>query len=370
AVRPNAISAEFGPTGAPQQPMASGGSGMAALQQGPPPGHPVAVPLAPARGPRPGLLSPAPGAPAANPNVIAQQPMAPAPAPTQMQLLAQMPAPGVAANMGGDRGVLTSTVIVMATAAAPAPQAQAQVPAALVGGRQGGGMAAMNAAGATEYGEELVEEEDVDDDSAGASSPAPAAGKGAVPPASRATTPSGSTGPAAESSAHALPSLLSTTAAAAAAASGPMKLKPLMFAKANMSAFKPEDIDKFTFPTTELSVNMAGPGKDSASSTQEHVESSTATAMATSGGAEFKGSMPGDRAKPKASSNSNAVVRTAANGGSAQSSAVGGEKPKTLRTSGGSMGGQAGASAGAAGPAGSDGPQSDGKDSSSAHSMQ
>ncbi|KAJ1986612.1 hypothetical protein GGI25_004183 [Coemansia spiralis] len=48
---------------------------------------------------------------------------------------------------------------------------------------------------------------------------------------------------------------------ASAQPTGPTR--PIMLARASASAFKPDDIDKFTFPSTDVSVNMAGPGKDS-----------------------------------------------------------------------------------------------------------
>ncbi|KAJ1731993.1 hypothetical protein LPJ72_003655 [Coemansia sp. Benny D160-2] len=48
-------------------------------------------------------------------------------------------------------------------------------------------------------------------------------------------------------------------------ATAPNPARPAMVVRASASAFKPTDIDKFTFPSSELSVNMAGPGKESAS---------------------------------------------------------------------------------------------------------
>ncbi|KAJ2403248.1 hypothetical protein GGI23_000117 [Coemansia sp. RSA 2559] len=38
--------------------------------------------------------------------------------------------------------------------------------------------------------------------------------------------------------------------------------RPEMLARAGASTFKPTDIDKFTFPSSDLSVNMSGPGKE------------------------------------------------------------------------------------------------------------
>ncbi|KAJ2022613.1 hypothetical protein H4S03_009489 [Coemansia sp. S3946] len=79
-----------------------------------------------------------------------------------------------------------------------------------------------------------------------------------------------------------------------------------------MSVFKPEDIDKFTFPSAELSVNMAGLGRDS-SANLPHVASATG----------FAGSMPNnEHAKPTASANNKA--------GASAAKATGGAAPDTV----------------------------------------
>ncbi|KAJ2757491.1 hypothetical protein IWQ56_006252 [Coemansia nantahalensis] len=65
--------------------------------------------------------------------------------------------------------------------------------------------------------------------------------------------------------------------------------EPLMLAKAN-APFKPEDLDKFTFPSAEATVNMAGPNN------KESAHPDTVSHKVA-----FVASAPGEKAGPAAS---------------------------------------------------------------------
>ncbi|KAJ2894698.1 hypothetical protein IWW38_002493, partial [Coemansia aciculifera] len=195
-----------------------------------PPGHPIAVPLAPAREYRPGLLVEPPVArnPSAqdpqalrpNPPQFPPQQMpqaqrpAPPPPPPSFQPLSQaapmhpaaipppqLPTPAATAAptiVVHDNGVLTSTMLVMVTTSGPPMSPMSPLPQPTV-----------------DAFDNIAEEDNFEDSSA------------SVKVATVAVLASQST--------H----------------KGPVKLEPLMFAKAKMTAFKPEDIDQFTFPSAE-----------------------------------------------------------------------------------------------------------------------
>ncbi|KAJ1836897.1 hypothetical protein LPJ73_007575 [Coemansia sp. RSA 2703] len=131
------------------------------------------------------------------------------------------------------------------------------------------------------------------------------------------------------------PSLESVEPASASSSSGGVKLKPLMFAnRANMSAFKPDDLDKFTFPSAQPSVNLAGIGKGG----DAHANSaSDAMRMENSGRMGFQGSMPADEghktgAKPGSAKPTGAkphVAPTGAASGRADASKSGANKSQS-----------------------------------------
>ncbi|KAJ1883280.1 hypothetical protein H4R99_000605 [Coemansia sp. RSA 1722] len=76
------------------------------------------------------------------------------------------------------------------------------------------------------------------------------------------------------------------SSSSSSSSSGGVKLKPLMFANhAAMTAFKPDDLDKFTFPSAQPSVNLAGMGKTDVPRSMR---------MENSGKVGFQGSMPGE----------------------------------------------------------------------------
>ncbi|KAJ2689674.1 hypothetical protein IWW39_001266 [Coemansia spiralis] len=326
-----------------------------AAMSGPPPGRPVAVPLAPAREPRPGLLVAPPVVVTTNVQAIRPNPptapLQPPPPPPRM-IGAQpaatvaaappplMPAPAANAAKPAEspaaknNGVLTSTVLVMATVPRPQPQSATLSAASAAQPMAAGKSGAMA-------------DNDEGDESEDESSNAPAAATAkptllSSPP--QQTTPppqpqqpqqqqpavqSQSQSQSPESS-ESLASTLTAQSSSAASPesassaepkpSGPVKLKPLMFAKANMSVFKPEDLDKFTFPSAELSVNMAGLGRES-SANVAHSKAATG----------FEGSMPNsEHAKPTATASKASGSAAKATGGAA-SDAVGAasaSKPK------------------------------------------
>ncbi|KAJ2757278.1 hypothetical protein GGI19_000212 [Coemansia pectinata] len=307
-----------------------------AAMSGPPPGRPVAVPLAPAREPRPGLLVAPPVIvnpnvqmpPAIRPNPPTMPPQPPQPQlppppqmmPAQPAVTAaaipppQMPAPVVSAAPAAEttviqnNAILTSTVLVMATAPRPPPQpmAASSVQPMFVGKSdamqgireedefedEGGDMAAKPTALSIAPQQQQPQ-------------PQPQPQQQQPPPVAQSQLAMSSVSIAATPSEQ---SARSVSLESASKPTGPVKLKPLMFAKANMSVFKPEDIDKFTFPSAELSVNMAGLGRDS-SANLPHVASATG----------FAGSMPNnEHAKPTASINNKAGASAAkATGGAA-----------------------------------------------------
>ncbi|KAJ2817014.1 hypothetical protein FBU31_006373 [Coemansia sp. 'formosensis'] len=266
----------------------------------PPPGRPVAIPLAPAHEPRPGLfVAPPvivnpnaqmqPQALIPNPPTIPMQQPPPLMMPTQPTVAAaaipppQIPAPAVSAAAAAEttiiqsNAILTSTVIVMATAPRPLAQSTAVGKSGDMGGN--------------------AEEDEFEDE----------AGNVAVKPAAITSTPQQQQ-QAAQSQLSGVSIAATPTEPSARSISqgsapmpeskptGPVKLKPLMFAKANMSVFKPEDLDKFTFPSAELSVNMAGLGKESSANIPH-------SAAATG----FEGSMPNIvHAKPTSAINTKA----------------------------------------------------------------
>ncbi|KAJ2439502.1 hypothetical protein GGF42_007928, partial [Coemansia sp. RSA 2424] len=310
----------------------------AAHSDSPPPGHPVAVPLAPARELRPGLLVEPPVV-ARDPSVQSPQALRPNPPimpPTLPQALPPPPPPStpvhpaVAAEIlppvnnapatttaaaaaaaikpastaiVHDNGVLVSTMLVMVTAPRPPVSPLAQPTAAAAVGKAGAAEAAPSENVAAE--EDESEDESTSSAAQAAAAPPIIAAPAAVPPPPPqvAATVVGSATIAA--AATTTPAATTTTSLSVASSSsnskrtGPVRLKPLMFAKANVSAFKPEDIDQFTFPSAELSVNMAGlgGGKDNGGSI------GSAHAVAAAG---FEGSMPsGEHAKPTANNSVN-----------------------------------------------------------------
>ncbi|KAJ2883973.1 hypothetical protein H4R27_002431 [Coemansia aciculifera] len=309
-----------------------------AAMSGPPPGRPVAVPLAPAREPRPGLLVAPPVIvnpnvqmpPAIRPNPPTMPPQPPQPQlppppqmmPAQPAVTAaaipppQVPAPVVSAAPAAEttviqnNAILTSTVLVMATAPRPPPQpmAASSIQPMFVGKSdamqgireedefedEGGDMAAKPTALSIAPQQQQPQPQ-----------PQPQQQQQQPPPVAQSQLAMSSVSIAATPSEQ---SARSVSLESASKPTGPVKLKPLMFAKANMSVFKPEDIDKFTFPSAELSVNMAGLGRDS-SANLPHVASATG----------FAGSMPNnEHAKPTASINNKAGASAAkATGGAA-----------------------------------------------------
>ncbi|KAJ2017950.1 hypothetical protein GGI09_004059 [Coemansia sp. S100] len=299
-----------------------------AAMSGPPPGRPVAVPLAPAREPRPGLLVAPPVvvnpsvqiSPAIRPNPPMQPPQPPPPpqiVPAQPAVAAaaippsQMPASVVSAAAAPEttiiqnNAILTSTVLVMATAPRPPPQPMA---ASSVQPMVAGKSDAMQG----------IHEDDVFEDEGGDVATKPTALSVAPQQQQQQQQPPPATQPQSAVSSISIAatpteqSSRSMSVESASKPTGPVKLKPLMFAKANMSVFKPEDIDKFTFPSAELSVNMAGLGRDS-SANLPHVASATG----------FAGSMPNnEHAKPTASVNSKV--------GASAAKATGGAAPDTV----------------------------------------
>ncbi|KAJ2726672.1 hypothetical protein GGI07_000395 [Coemansia sp. Benny D115] len=100
-------------------------------------------------------------------------------------------------------------------------------------------------------------------------------------------------------------SLLSSAVPASSSSGGGVTLKPLMLAnRGSLSVFKPEDIDKFTFPSTHLSVNMAGMKKDGGEFHGTGVSGSGRVETAVHSG--FQGSMPGDASEKAQKSGSKA----------------------------------------------------------------
>ncbi|KAJ2488742.1 hypothetical protein IWW37_004545 [Coemansia sp. RSA 2050] len=326
-----------------------------AAMSGPPPGRPVAVPLAPAHEPRPGLLVAPPVVVGSNAQIPAQairpnpptMPLQPPPPPPPRMITAQpavtaappplppMPAPAVSAAKAVDatvaknNGVLTSTVLVMATVPRPQPQS-----ATLSAATSSAQPVAVGKSGAMAANDEDDESEDEASSAPAAVTSSPtllsSTPQQAVPPLSLPLSPplpppssprqqpvahSQSSG-GSESIASAPTGQLSSSASPESTSSaeskpaGPVKLKPLMFAKANMSVFKPEDLDKFTFPSAELSVNMAGLGRESSAS----LHSKAATG--------FEGSMPNsERAKPTAAASKASGNAAKATGGTASDAA-------------------------------------------------
>ncbi|KAJ2827984.1 hypothetical protein GGI24_002514 [Coemansia furcata] len=268
-----------------------------AAMSGPPPGRPVAIPLAPAHEPRPGLLVAPPVI--VNPNAqmqpqalipnlptIPMQQPPPLVMPTQPAVAAaailapQIPIQAVSAVAAAEttviqsNAILTSTVIVMATAPRPLSQSTAVGKSGDMGGNaeedefedEAGNVAAKPAAIASTPQQQQQQQQ---------------AAQSQLSSISIAATPT-------EPSAHSISQ--GSASMPESKPTGPVKLKPLMFAKANMSVFKPEDLDKFTFPSAELSVNMAGLGRDSSANIPH-------SAAATG----FEGSMPNIvHAKPTA----------------------------------------------------------------------
>ncbi|KAJ2640206.1 hypothetical protein GGF44_002603 [Coemansia sp. RSA 1694] len=347
-------------------PLPPSAAAPAAHSDSPPPGHPVAVPLAPARELRPGLLVEPPVV-ARDPSVQSPQALRPNPPimpPTLPQALpppqppvhpaVAIPPPAKAAEVLPlvsnapatttaaaetaikpalttiihDNGVLVSTMLVMVTAPKPPMSPLAQPTSA-----------AMGKAGAAEAApsENVAEEDESEDEStssaaqAAAAPPIIASPAAASPPLPQVAAPvvssaaiaAAATAPATTTTSELVPRSSGSLAAAAPSSSvasssssssestkrtGPVRLKPLMFAKANVSAFKPEDIDQFTFPSAELSVNMAGlgGGKDNGGSI------SSAHAVVAAAG--FEGSMPSGEhgAKPTANNSVNRVEGAAA----------------------------------------------------------
>ncbi|KAJ2696419.1 hypothetical protein FB645_006205 [Coemansia sp. IMI 203386] len=328
----------------------------------PPPGRPVAVPLAPGRGPN--NIGVQHMQPVTKGNVVMNSPVAAPLAPVGQQHQT------VVGN-----GVMTSTVVVMSTskvATAASAAAATGIPVAGVksvpvngGNKPAGGPApGASASDAAEMSdtEEVVEEEDVDEDVPGGGAPAAGSAVGVPVPATNVPAPA-TTAPAVPSvpamaaivggvsvaqpaAATAAPALSPAAAATATAmvsaspvapvipvssgsaaapastvasspsmqlksfteatttsdpasesnsatelfstssSSGGVKLKPLMFANhAAMTAFKPDDLDKFTFPSVQPSVNLAGMGKTDVPRSMR---------MENSGKVGFQGSMPGE----------------------------------------------------------------------------
>ncbi|KAJ2811830.1 hypothetical protein H4S07_001808 [Coemansia furcata] len=280
-----------------------------AAMSDPPPGRPVAIPLAQAHEPRPGLLVAPPvivnpnaqiqpQALIPNPPTIPMQQPPPLMMPTQPTIAAaaiptpQIPASAVSAAAVAEtaiiqsNAILTSTVIVMATAPRPLAQSTAVGKSGDMGGS--------------------AEEDEFEDEASNV----------AAKPAAITSTPQQQQQVAQSqlsASIAATPTEPSARSISQGSASmpeskptGPVKLKPLMFAKANMSVFKPEDLDKFTFPSAELSVNMAGLGRESSANIPH-------SAAATG----FEGSMPNIvHAKPTS------AINTKAGGIAAKSTSV------------------------------------------------
>ncbi|KAJ2455078.1 hypothetical protein EV183_001007 [Coemansia sp. RSA 2336] len=270
------------PAAPPQQP---------AMLQGPamPANKPVAVPLAPAHGPGGvGVQSVANAVPkgqreasAANDDdsdddddkpqaAHSKVTQAAAPA-TQTPAGPEMAAKSASVSAAASpsvvaavppRNVLTSTVVAMSTVTGVAPAATAKAaPLASAAPVAPAAPAAAQVAPAAAKGaiiadeEEVIEEEEIEDDASDYISDNLATGK-LIPPMVSSTTVASETTPV-------------------------VKEKPLMLAKAGVTAFKPADLDKFSFPTSEAAVNLAGPAAAATSSSSAAAAAvHTATARA------------------------------------------------------------------------------------------
>ncbi|KAJ1872603.1 hypothetical protein LPJ55_002990 [Coemansia sp. RSA 990] len=143
------------------------------------------------------------------------------------------------------RNILTSTVVAMSTVTGVAPAATSKVaalaaaPAAPIAPIAPAAPAAAKDVIIADE-EEIIEEEEIEDDASDYASDNPLAPK-LIPPMVTSTIIASETTPV-------------------------VKEKPLMLAKAGVTAFKPADLDKFSFPTSEAAVNLAGPAAAAAAS--------------------------------------------------------------------------------------------------------
>ncbi|KAJ2079076.1 hypothetical protein H4R24_004029 [Coemansia sp. RSA 988] len=307
------------------------------LKQAPQPSKPATDPLAHARGPKPGFapavedsaededekapavqqlatnVSPAP-VPAAAPIAAAlpaASPLAPAALTNSIQQvpgvagLAAAIAPGavvvqqagLTAKPQAAGGVLTSRVVALSTVAGP--PAAGQLMAATTMPNRGPMKAVfttVTAPAAFDDEEENIEEEEIEDD-ANDSVPVAATAFDAV-----ASGPAISSASIASNGATVAQEPLSFVQMSTISLEPLAEQKPLMFAnKASMTAFKPDDLDKFIFPSAEASVNMAGPNDAAHSATSaSHSPHNVA----------FQGSKPAEQiSHPKATvSNTKALM--------------------------------------------------------------
>ncbi|KAJ2739887.1 hypothetical protein H4R23_000127 [Coemansia sp. Cherry 401B] len=228
---------------APQQQQPQAPRQQPQAPQPPSPGKPVSVPLAPARGPG-GVGLQSVESSEAKPAATSAVPVA-----------AMVAAP--------PHNVLTSTVVAMSTVTGVVP-ATKPVPGRAVVAEE----------------EEVVEEEEIedDDDASDADSPSDGPAPRLVPPTSSTTTMPAAVVAAPTEAAVASAATAATGAAATGAAQPLSREKPLMLAKAGVTAFKPADLDKFTFPSSEAAVNMAGPAAAASSSASAQSPSASAQA--------------------------------------------------------------------------------------------
>ncbi|KAJ2628387.1 hypothetical protein H4R22_003915, partial [Coemansia sp. RSA 1290] len=135
------------------------------------------------------------------------------------------------------RNILTSTVVAMSTVTGVAPAATSKVaalaaaPAAPIAPIAPAAPAAAKDVIIADE-EEIIEEEEIEDDASDYASDNPLAPK-LIPPMPTSTIVASETTPV-------------------------VKEKPLMLAKAGVTAFKPADLDKFSFPTSEAARILLG----------------------------------------------------------------------------------------------------------------
>ncbi|KAJ1767065.1 hypothetical protein LPJ74_005570 [Coemansia sp. RSA 1843] len=191
-------------------------------------------------------------------------PTVPPPPPSKQAEVPLVPAHGASVGLQSDPSnkVLTSTVVHMSTTTVPLAlatpaignvgQAREKPPmtVSIAGGpplpqqqqqqQPQPPQQPQQQAAPAEDEEEIIEEEEIEEEVTTTIKPAAAAGA-TITPATAATSP----------------------ASAKNNSKATMAARPEMLARASASAFKPTDIDKFTFPSSEMSVNMSGPRKDS-----------------------------------------------------------------------------------------------------------
>ncbi|KAJ2830621.1 hypothetical protein IWW50_000160 [Coemansia erecta] len=214
--------------------------------------------------------------------------------------LKQLAAPQTAINEQPHNAVV-STVVAVTTVTGVAPLAKTN--------------AAAPARVTAEDEEEVVEEEEFeDDDDASDASTTAAAGAATSKPAAMTqpaimTQPAGMPQPA-----------IAPVSRVAETVSHEADEKPLVLAKAAATAFKPADLDKFTFPSSEATVNLAGPAAASSSpAAPASVHSSTMRAAPASSSASAHSSEASKMPKANSLSVGNGVLSKSAHNNSADS---------------------------------------------------